>query len=628
MKSPDSADNDKSERQVTIVFYPARKKCVVAAETSLIKAAAAAGITLDGVCGHKGSCGHCKVKILSGSVTAGSETERDFFSAEQLADGWVLACRRKVLSDIKVFVETEISNTTAADAKPLSDSEVQIRIEPDPWIRKEFVKLPPPSLEDQLPDMERLVAALEAETEAVETELLKDLSITLRCADFRVTAAIFNRKVVSVEPDDTCAKQYGIALDIGTTTVAGYIADLKTGKLSGSASANNKQAAFGADVISRINAVRETENGLHRLQEAVVDTINQIVSELLEMAHIPAKYVYLMTAVGNTTMIHLLLGVTPGNIARAPFIPAFGGDLMVNAHDLGIDMPGQTKLLVLPNVAGYVGSDTVAVALATATDQLPGTWLTVDIGTNGEIVLASESRLLVCSTAAGPAFEGGGIKCGMRATDGAISKLSIDHDIHFSVIGAGKPAGLCGSGVVDAVSEMVRVGLLRNNGWIKAPDECPKELSRSITDRIIIDGNSRRFVLVEDETEIAIYQKDIRNLQLAKGAIRAGIEVLCKKMGIAANELDGILLAGAFGNNLRVESLLGIGMLPAVDNAKIKFVGHAAGLGAYMALISRCEMEKSRNIAATMEHLELSGDPDFQDFFAQSVNFHPNRMSD
>jgi uncharacterized 2Fe-2S/4Fe-4S cluster protein (DUF4445 family) len=321
-------------------------------------------------------------------------------------------------------------------------------------------------------------------------------------------------------------------------------------------------------------------------------------------------------------MSHLLLGVSPAGVASAPFVPAFSRSLKGSAADLGLkSLPAYTRFVLLPNVAGYVGSDTVGVILATKLYDLPGTWLAIDIGTNGEVALASGGRLLTCSTAAGPAFEGASISQGMRAEPGAIYQVRLENDVEITVAGDMKPAGICGSGLIDAVSEMVRLGIVKSSGRIKSPQDLQPGFPAALINRIKQNGNGNKFILAEGEREVAITQSDVNELQLGKGAVRAGMEILLKELGLKASDLDGILLAGAFGSNLRPASLKGIGMLPDVGLDRVKSVGNAAGTGAILALLSKRQLEIALALPKRIEHVELSLHSGFQRAFARGLSF-------
>ena len=404
--------------------------------------------------------------------------------------------------------------------------------------------------------------------------------------------------------------------------MAGYLVSLVDGRVLRTASATNSQRTHGADVISRIAYTTEHQDGRIRLKHLVLETVDNLVVKLLTESGIRREQVYSMVFIGNTVMSHLLVGASAVGVASSPFVPSFARSLEGRAVELGLySVPSYTRFTLLPNVAGYVGSDTVGVMLATKIANLPGTWLAVDIGTNGEVVLSSGGRLVTCSTAAGPAFEGACISQGMRAEPGAIYQVDLNNDVQIKTIAGVPSRGICGSGLIDSISEMYRLGILRPNGRLKSSEKCPHEVPEIIRKRIRPNRRSWKFVLAEGETEVAITQKDISELQLGKGAVRAGIEILMETLGITADQLDGILLAGAFGSNLRPESIQGIGMFPPIALEKIKAVGNAAGTGAVMALLSKKQMRVAQSLPERVEHIELSLHQAFTHKFAQAIAF-------
>ena len=398
--------------------------------------------------------------------------------------------------------------------------------------------------------------------------------------------------------------------------------DLKAGTVLASASNSNRQARYGADVISRITHTLTAPGVLENMKELVVRTIDEIIGDLLTASGVASQNIYIMSVVGNTVMSHFLLGVSAKNIASAPFVPVFSTLPTLSVDILGLkNLKPETRLFLLPNIAGYVGADTTGMILATRIHEGEQTRLAIDIGTNGEIVLASKGRVLTCSTAAGPAFEGGSISQGMRAEPGAICAVRLDGDVHLKTVGDKTPRGICGSGLVDVVSEMVRLGIISSRGRMEAPSDCPDSVPGLIKNRIIRHENANRFVLFDQGHEISVTQKDISELQLAKGAIRAGIEILMEAQGLSADDLDQVLLAGAFGSGLRPESLKGIGLLPDIPLDRVKAVGNAAGKGAVMALLSKGQKALAATIAKTCEHVELSAHKDFFDKFARALAF-------
>lgn len=608
-----------SNNHVTATFLPSGKKIGVPLETTLIKAANDAGVEVNAVCGGKGTCGKCRAKKLEGVISEATGSEVARLSPEELKKGYVLLCQRRMLGD--VVLETlpdhvRQGNDTLSKGK-LTDSALEVASP----VSKICHQLARPTMNDQVADLDRILDRLPVETK-VDVKLISRVPALLREAGYCVTSVVLEDELIALEKGDTVSEMYGVALDVGTTSVAGYLVDMADGEVIASVSAANQQRIYGADVISRITHTLEDDQGLAELQKLIAQTIDQIVGKLLRQSGVSAERIYVLTLIGNTVMSHLLLGVSPAGVAAAPFAPAFSRSLRGPAEALHLkSLPGHTRFVLLPNVAGYVGSDTIGVILATKIYELPGTWLAVDIGTNGEIVLASGSRLLTCSTAAGPAFEGACISQGMRAEPGAIYRVQIEGDVDLAVVGDTKPAGICGSGLIDAVSEMIRLGIVKRTGRIKNPQDFPPDFSPSLLKRIKPDGHGYKFVLAEGEPEVAVTQSDIIKLQLGKGAVRAGMEILLSELDLKPSDLDGILLAGAFGSNLRPESLKGIGMLPDVGLSRIKSVGNAAGTGAIQALLSKRQLEIALTLPKRIEHVELALHDGFQRAFARGLSF-------
>jgi uncharacterized 2Fe-2S/4Fe-4S cluster protein (DUF4445 family) len=388
----------------------------------------------------------------------------------------------------------------------------------------------------------------------------------------------------------------------------------------------NPQTRYGDDVVSRIQFSTQDERGLQILQGEIVAALNKIIGDTTRAAGVLPENIYGMTVVGNTTMHHLFLGISPAALARSPYVPAATASLCLSAAELGIAIHPEAHVWVLPNIAGWVGADTVGVILATDLPNHEEIALAIDIGTNGEMALGSRKRLIACSTAAGPAFEGAHLSCGMRAADGAIDAVSIDGDVHWHAIGEGAPRGICGSGLVDLIAEMLRSGVIDSTGMMVASDALRTQGQAGLAERVTQEGRQREFSLVGPAEgaggyPIRVTQRDVRELQLAKGAIRAGIEILMKELGIGPEDVRRVYLAGAFGNYIRPASALAIGLIPRFPNAETIPVGNAAGSGARMALLSTSARERASRIPTQVEYLELSGRPDFQEEFAAALLF-------
>jgi uncharacterized 2Fe-2S/4Fe-4S cluster protein (DUF4445 family) len=447
----------------------------------------------------------------------------------------------------------------------------------------------------------------------------------LRRHRFDVTAVLCGESLIDLEPGDTTGECYGIALDLGTTTIVGTLLDLTDGSSRGVASALNPQAVHGSDVLSRISHTMSNPEGLSDLQKLAAASINEIIDTLARRAGVPSDRIYEMTVAGNATMIHLLLGIDPEPISIAPFTPAFTEPACVPASDLALTLHPRGRLYALPALGAYVGGDVVAGLLATALPRESRLRLFVDVGTNGEIVLGSDRRAIATAAPAGPAFEGAEIACGMRAVQGAIEEVRITEDsVELRTIGDRPPVGLCGSGLIDAVAQLYRRGGLDAGGKMLTIEQARRQLPRSLAERIVDLDGVRAFVLsagASGEKPVVLSQQDVRQLQFAKGAIATGIQVLMNEMNVSADDLDEVLLAGAFGTYIHPDSARTIGLVPAVPLDKVRAVGNAAGEGAKIALLSDRERKAAEAMTRRVEYLELSGRTDFNDLFMAALAF-------
>jgi uncharacterized 2Fe-2S/4Fe-4S cluster protein (DUF4445 family) len=502
----------------------------------------------------------------------------------------------------------------------------EVTVEPN--VTKTALRLPTPSTEDPRDDLTRVLDALDDEVRPPSSvQALRDLPGVLRQSSFHVTAVVAGKTLMAVEPGDTGDAAYGVAIDIGTTTVVVYLCHLATGELVGVASELNPQAQFGEDVISRLQIAVSGAEGLARLHGAITQAIDRLIGRAAEEAGVAREHIYEIVIVGNTCMSHLLLGLHPVGLVRLPFVPAFKGAQTVRAAELGIRIHGDGQVYVVPNIGGYVGADTVGVILASELDEAKGLQVAVDIGTNGEIVVAQDGELWACSTAAGPAFEGAKISRGMRAATGAIDKVSIDGDVTYHVLGEVRPTGICGSGLVDAVAEMTRMGVVDKSGRLRSQEDvngAPEKVRR----RIVQNESGLEFVLAAGDESgsgrpIAITARDVREAQLAKGAIYAGVDLLLRSLGRRPEEVDRLLLAGAFGNYIRRESAVAIGLVPDLPAERIVSIGNAAGLGARLALCSISLRRRAEGIARRVRHVELSEEEGFYDRFAEAMALRP-----
>jgi uncharacterized 2Fe-2S/4Fe-4S cluster protein (DUF4445 family) len=604
-----------------ITFLPQHLVTHAPEGTTVFNAANWAGLPIDSTCGGRGTCGKCKVRFLQGADSM-TEADHRFLSDAELAKGWRLSCRAPVHTECIVEVPRLLTSPKAA----LLGYGQHVVL--DPNVDKVYLQLTEPSLEDQRSDVQRVTDALRAEGYEVQVvpAVWRALPKLLRASNLGITAVVCGDELIAVEPGDTTDRAFGLALDIGTTTVVGALVNLNTGMVAAVQSTLNGQASFGADVISRISHAMLEPDGLAVLHARIVETINTLLDRLLAASEVARENIYEAVAVGNATMLHLLLGIDPEPIGVGPFIPAVTQAVTLPAAEIGLLLNPQARLSTLPHLGAYVGADIVAGVLATGLARNPDDQLRlyIDVGTNGEIVLGSSRRTLATAAPAGPAFEGAQIKCGMRASEGAIEGVEItDHDVGLQIIGGDvRPIGLCGSGLVDAVAELLDCGLVDASGRLARPEAVRGKLPEALVNRLIERDGVRAFLLSAPEDDIALTQTDIRALQFAKAAIASGANVLMAKLGVRAEDLHEVLLAGSFGSYINPTSARTIGLVPPqVPVEQIMAVGNAAGEGAKMALLSFREREAANRIPDFIEYVELSGRPEFNDIFTEALAF-------
>lgn len=614
--------------------------------TTILAAAGQAGVLIDANCHGKGICGKCRVLLdgeTAGKVSGCSDTEKHLLSEKEREQGWRLACEARVLGDISVRVPKIHSGT---DRKKNMG-----RLPEDfvcsPMAKKLCVKVKRPKMSDQRSDLERLEEALhkalmgeaagkqeeitgekERKTKPagirVDNRILTKLHKALTEERGKVTVTLWGRRVIAVEAGDTTGTVCGLAVDVGTTTVVCMLWDLQTGECLDVEARTNPQSLYGADVISRIQYTKEGKDHLQILQDKIIGCINAMIGEMTERSAVAGTDIYDCCVVGNTTMSHLFFGVNPESLARTPFAPVFCRSITAKAEELGLHICPLAPVQFLPNIAGHVGADITALLLAADLVNRKGNILAIDIGTNGEVVCARDGKLLACSTAAGPAFEGAGIRCGMRAAPGAIEKVWIEEGhLKISVIDQEKPLGICGSGVIDLIAALRRAGLINDKGRMLEREEAlALGIPESLADGLRKTDTGMEFtVWKEEDEEIILTQNDVREIQLTKGAMLAGMKTLMKIAGIDEASLDGLLIAGAFGNYIDKNSALEIRMLPSVAPEKIISIGNSAGTGACMALLNRDCRRNAEVWVKQVEHVELSVNMDFQEEYMLAMNF-------
>ena len=609
------------EHEVPVIFQPLGKTVHVLPGTRLMEAAASAGLTLDMPCGGEGLCNKCRV-IVSQGVAGPGPIETQTIPAGELAQGCRLACQTTVLGPMTVEVpQTSLLGSFhkilahTADARPLTV---------DPSVRKHYVELPAPERGSDQADLTRLQQA--HGPLQTEVEVLRELPGRLRASSFRGTLVAVDDQLIDFEPGNTQAESFAVAVDVGTTTLAAMLIDLANGEQKALAARLNPQTALGDDVLSRILHA-QSRQGLDDLQRVLLGALDQMIGELTAQAQIDRERIYEVTFAGNTTMQQLLLGINPRPLGEVPFVPATADPLLVPAIRLGLHVHPRARAYVFPVIGGFVGGDTVAGILATGLIDLPGPTLLVDIGTNGEIVLWTNGQLSAASTAAGPAFEGARISQGMRAAGGAIEKVVIEDRVRVNVIGDVPPIGLCGSALIDLTAELLRHGVLTSEGRLLPLDRLPSDLLPDLRRRVVVEAGKIVFTLVSaDESAngkpIAVTQRDFRELQLATGAIRAGILILLKQAGLRPKDLEAILLAGGFGNFIRRSNAQRIGLLPHdIDRRRIRYQGNTSLAGARLAVISRGARTLAGDLARRTEHVDLSTDPAFHATLGESMVF-------
>ena len=607
--------------RVRLHFAPADREVRVPPGVSVFEAASWNGIAIDSTCGGHGTCKKCKVRLLSGEAPVNPLDERAF-DADQIADGWRLACLVSTEQDLDVEVPPLVTRPKAATVG--AGRQVILR----PAVQKRYVELDEPTLSDQTPDLERLLVAVDDLEPRVHLHALRRLPSVLRASDFKVTAVVVDDVLVDVEPGDTTARIFGIAFDLGTTTVVATLLDLATGTPVAVASVLNPQQPYGADVITRISATMMDPAALDRLTALAHEGLDQLAGEVCAEGGVDRGEVYEVALAGNATMTHLALGLDPEPLGVAPFVMASRSFDDLLAADLGVGVHPRARAYVFPALGAYVGGDIVAGALASGMDRDRRVRLFIDIGTNCEILLASGDRLLATAAPAGPAFEGAAIRCGMRAAPGAVEGVKIsDEDVLLQVIGDVEPVGLAGSGLVDAVAAMAAAGLVDASGRLVAADA--PGVPPGLATRLRQVGQERVFVLRfrdDDPTgdpaaSLYLSQRDIRELQFAKAAISTGWTLLLEEQGLAAADVAQVLLAGSFGSYLSPASAVRIGLVPDVALLRIVSAGNVAGEGAKMALLSLRERAAAQALLEEVHYVELSDRPDFNDRFVDRLAF-------
>jgi uncharacterized 2Fe-2S/4Fe-4S cluster protein (DUF4445 family) len=627
------AQEDKStSKQAILVFKPSGQVVGVEVGTLLSDAAVEAGIALNLPCGGQGRCGRCRVKVEHGAISHRSGVR---LTSAEIDEGWALGCQAVVKGDAVVFVPEQQEAETKVIAPTVGAERIALAAdfteELDPSVRRAHVTISPPSLDDQTTDWDRLLRELSLQhgvsNVTASLPMLRTLGRDLREAEWNTTAVLemgdpelnscAQPRLIDLLPGDQSDRCYGVAIDIGTTSNVVYLADLTRGKVLDRASAYSGQIAAGEDVISRI-IFSQKRDGLRRLQQMVLKTLNGLLEDLASRNQIPLRQISKAVVAGNTTMIQLFLAIDPSTIREMPFVPTISQPLPVTAEELGLNINPQATVDCLPVVGAYVGADITAGVVASKMYDTDALTLFIDVGTNGEIVLGNRDWLITCACSAGPAFEGSGVRHGMRATAGAIEEIWIDHRTYeptYQTIGQLPARGICGSGMIGLLAEMFITGIVDKAGKIQRNLPTP---------RVRTGDHGGEYVVVWANqsgigTDIVVNEVDIENLLRTKGAIYAGFSVLVQSVGLELAEVEQVFIAGAFGQYINVEKAIQIGLLPDMPWDRFHYLGNTSVLGAFYSLVSRPMRKRVLQVAQKMTYLELSADNTFYDQFMSAL---------
>ena len=627
-------------KQAKVIFQPSGRRGYISNGVSIKQASQELGVGIEGLCGDEGTCGKCKVRIEEGvfakygiesrmeNLSPLNKAEKKLLTSKQQRDGYRLACQAHIRGDIVVFVPEESRLAKQVVRKAAGEISVELK----PAVRKYYVELKPATLDDTLGDWERLQTELKKRFHlsnlAIDYQALRSLQGVIRQGNWKVTVTLWmNREIIGIEPGVVEKEGYGLAVDIGTTTVAAYLCSLSTGDVIATDSMMNPQVAYGEDVIARINYSMTHKDGLEVMNQAIIRGINKLAGRTAAQAGIKRSAIVDMAVVGNTCMHHIFLSIDPRYLSQSPFPPSLHRSLDIKARDLGVKISPGAYVHVLPIEAGFVGADNVGVLIVEEPYNQDDMALIIDIGTNGELILGNRDRLVSSSCATGPAFEGAEIKYGMRAAPGAIEKIRIDPDtmeVRFKVIGKEDwnteleevgASGICGSGIIDAVAQLLVAGVINHTGRFNTDLDTPR-LRKA-------EGKPEFIIAWAKETsigqDIVVCQQDVRNIQLGKGAMYAGAKLMMSQLGL--DKLDKIILAGAFGSYIDKESAAIIGMFPDCAQKNIYAVGNAAGDGARIALLNVDKRVEADQKAKEVEYLELTVVPNFEEVFTQAMWF-------
>ena len=603
-----------------IRFLPDDRTYQAEQPVELMLAAAAADIWIEQPCGSKTICGKCKVRVREGEAPVSAADER-LLTAEEIREGWRLGCQLALSGPAVIEIPAA---TRSVALKPFGPPDLFARAF-RPNIAKRYVELQPPDEDNQYASFDIIARALGCTRLRADMSVVQTAVQRLAESDFKVSVVVSSDELLGIEAGNTADRTYGIAVDIGSTTLAAALVNLADGAVIGAVSRLNPQVRFGADIISRIQYAQEKHGGSAQLHNALISSLRQMMEELAAQAGIAATEIYSVVCAGNATMTHSAAGAEITPLGQAPYVGLWTREWTVPARSLELPVSKRATVRFMPMIRSHVGGDTVAGVLACGLDLSDGWQAMIDLGTNSEVVVGNRDRMVATSTAAGPAFEGANIFMGMRAAPGAIDQVRISPDgrIVCKTVNNEPARGLCGTGLVDACAELVRMDVIAPSGYMKKGDELadvPEPLrARCIT---LPDGQAA----VKLAAEVVLTAQDVRQLQLIKGSIYAGLDILLQHLGISLSDLQQVNIAGAFGNFLRKDTAQAIGLVPQIDPERVKFIGNAAGVGARMALVDAEARERANRISETCEYVELAGHPEYQDAFVAAIPF-PERTS-
>jgi uncharacterized 2Fe-2S/4Fe-4S cluster protein (DUF4445 family) len=625
---------DVKKKDYTVVFKPDNKEVLVSEGATLLDAALAGDIPLNASCNGKGSCGKCKLVLESG---IGKSDDTPLLTRHEKEQNYVLACQTVVQSDMIVRIPEETIEKKLKIAG--MGKEVTARMQGlvrdiSPMVENISLELTPPTLDDSVSDLDRLTRGLaksgcDVSRMSIGLKVMRELAAAMRDESWKVTAAVMKKscsnEIIRVSPGNGHHPSLGLAIDIGTTSIVVYLVDMADGVILAATSGHNRQAACGDDVINRI--VCAEKDGVKKLSKMGLATINGLINEAIDSAGVFREHIENVVLSGNMTMIHLLLEIEPRHIRREPYIPSVSAFPVLKAGNIGLKANPMAAVFIMPGPASYVGGDIVSGLLYTGFHREEAITLFIDVGTNGEIVLGNKDWLMTASCSAGPAFEGGGVRWGMRAEDGAIEKITIDPETFipsFSVVGDTRPRGICGSGMIDLISEMLKTGIIGQNGKFKVDAAHP---------RMTKDGDEKAYILAfagdtSVDKDILFMESDIDNIIRSKGAVYAGFKVLLNQAGFDFSMVDRMIITGGFGQYLDLDKAVFIGLLPDIDRRKFQYLGNSSIAGAYMALLSDEYRKEALEISSKMTYIDFSSNNQFMDEFTSALFLPHTNMAD